>query len=234
MIPVHVEVPGAEEQLVAQALPNLFTGLPAWFPHGVPVHGVWQMPCIRAPQYDSLPTEMRAFDKSGSLKQPADAILHHYTSDRRLRPRLRQPERDTAKYARVWGITSPDFSMGSHQPLCFRAQAVWCSRAVAAYHVLRGVRVVPSVRWSCSDDYDFCFDGIERGSLVAVSNYGCRRDRELHQSFLAGLSQLVERVEPEAVLVYGSTNYPAFRALAGRTRFIEYLPEVERFRGEAV
>lgn len=35
----------------------------------------------------------------------------------------------------------------------------------------QGLRVVPTVNWGTKESFDFCFSGIEKGSIVAVSTY---------------------------------------------------------------
>ena len=43
----------------------------------------------------------------------------------------------------------------------------WCG----AYWASKGIRVIPSVNWGDESTFDFCFDGVEKGSIVAVSTY---------------------------------------------------------------
>ena len=43
----------------------------------------------------------------------------------------------------------------------------WCG----AYFSNKGIRVVPTVSWGDESTFDFCFDGIPRGSTAAVSTY---------------------------------------------------------------
>lgn len=35
----------------------------------------------------------------------------------------------------------------------------------------KGIRVIPTVAWSDRGSFDFCFKGIPKGSIVAVSTY---------------------------------------------------------------
>ena len=35
----------------------------------------------------------------------------------------------------------------------------------------KGIRVIPTVNWGLENTFDFCFNGIEKGSTVAVSTY---------------------------------------------------------------
>ena len=43
----------------------------------------------------------------------------------------------------------------------------WCG----AYLSDKGIKVIPTVSWSDEKSIEFCFKGIEKGSIVAVSTY---------------------------------------------------------------
>lgn len=45
------------------------------------------------------------------------------------------------------------------------------NRWVGAYLANKGIRVIPTVSWGLKNTFDFCFNGIEKGSTVAVSTY---------------------------------------------------------------
>jgi hypothetical protein len=59
--------------------------------------------------------------------------------------------------------------------------------------------VIPSVSWSDEWSFDFCFDGIECGSVVAVSTLGVR---DCKQGFMAGFSEMCKAIDPEVVICY--------------------------------
>lgn len=88
-----------------------------------------------------------------------------------------------------------------------------------------GLTVVPNVRWILPTDYDMIARGIPQRSVIAVSNYGSRRDPLLRKRFDEGLPAMIERLAPEVVLVYGSTRPRVFTSLKNRTEFIEYRPK---------
>ena len=45
------------------------------------------------------------------------------------------------------------------------------NRWVGAYLTNKGIRVIPTISWGLENTFDFCFNGIEKGSTVAVSTY---------------------------------------------------------------
>lgn len=77
---------------------------------------------------------------------------------------------------------------------------VYKNRWLGAYWQSKGLTVIPTVSWSLAQSFEFCFDGIEKGSIVAVSTVGCLKSR---LNFLRGYNELLNRIEPEKVICYG-------------------------------
>lgn len=46
----------------------------------------------------------------------------------------------------------------------------WCG----AYLASKDIQVIPTVNWGDENTFEFCFDGIPKGSIVAVSTYMVR------------------------------------------------------------
>jgi hypothetical protein len=219
---------------IRENLPDLLADGPqAWFPFGVPTFSAWQIPLIRAPLVDDLPTSATAFDKRGQTADPRTTLLHFYVADRKLRTQILQPQRFVASFEGAWGLTSPDFSIGAAMPLQDRVQAVWANRAVGAYYQSRGLRVVPHIRWCDSRDFGYCFLGVEDGSPVAVSNHGCWRSAEMRRAFLDGLPVLIERIRPSVLFVHGTVDNHLFRQLGSRTELIHLEPDRTQARRRA-
>jgi len=85
----------------------------------------------------------------------------------------------------------------------------------------KGIRVVPTVNWGNENTFEFCFDGIEKGSTVAVSTYMVsehdnRQDQK--EFFLKGYNEMLKRIEPEKIICY---NEP-FPEMRGDIVFVDY------------
>jgi len=192
------------------------------------LEGEWQIPLIRSPCLDSLPTDATAYDRRGQAGDLARTLLHFYVADRKLRTQVLQPQRFVARFEGAWGLTSPDFTIGAGMPPQDRIQAVWANRAVGVFYQSRGLRVVPHVRWCDSRDFDYCFLGVETGSAVAVSTHGCWRSPDLRRNFLAGLPLLLERIQPSVLFVHGTIDDGHLRTLRAKTRVVVFLADRNR------
>ena len=49
------------------------------------------------------------------------------------------------------------------------------------------------------NSYDFCFDGIEQSSIVAVSTIGCA---ESEKRFMTGFKAMCDKIKPQQVICY--------------------------------
>lgn len=208
-------------------------GPPDWFPYGVPVDPVHHLPILTAPDLSSMPIVATAFDKRGSAPDVGATLLHFYVQDQKLRTQLLHPQSFVQSLALAWGITSPDFSMWADAPRDLRILSVRMNRMLGAYYQSRGLRVVPSLRWIDSNDYDFCFAGVEIGSAVSVSTHGLWQAGKLRQGFLNGLHEAVERIEPRAIFVYGTVNHVVFRDIARKTDLVHFEDDRTRARKRA-
>lgn len=93
----------------------------------------------------------------------------------------------------------------------------WCG----AYWASKGVRVIPTVNWGDPSTFDFCFEGIEKGSVVAVSTYmASEHDNRCDQKewFMAGYNEMLQRIEPEKIICY---NTP-FPEMQGDIVYVDY------------
>lgn len=101
-------------------------------------------------------------------------------------------------------------------------ESVAHSRWVGAYWQSRGLIVIPTVTWSTPLSYSFCFDGIERGAIVAIGLPGCKREKT---AYLRGYAHLLERIDPSAVLCLGKP----FKEMDGNIIVADYY-----YKGKAV
>ena len=72
----------------------------------------------------------------------------------------------------------------------------WCG----AYLQSNGVKVIPTLAWGGPETFWFCFDGVEKKSVVAVSTLGVRSEKDL---FIQGYNEMLRRINPEKIICYG-------------------------------
>ena len=135
-------------------------------------------------------------------------IAHFYYDDYKFINAWREPDRYLEKLKKFKAVISPDFSLYTDFPRalqilsCYRRQ--WCG----AYWREQGIDVIPDVVWGDEESFDYCFLGIPKHSTVAVSTVGVTNDAEWNDKndslFRKGYEEMMERLEPETVILYGS------------------------------
>ena len=190
-----------------------------------PGKGKLQIPIIprfKAKEDDFNDLLLIGFDKTHLEDQNhLDRMVHFFLYDYRFERVWKNPDNDIEKLSRYRAVLSPDFSMYLEMAPVMQLYNVFRNRWCGAYWASKGIRVVPSVNWGDESTFDFCFDGIEKGSVVAVSTYmasehGHRKDQK--DWFLAGYNEMLRRIEPEKIICY-NTPFPEMR---GDIVYVDY------------
>ncbi|MDD3323392.1 MAG: DUF4417 domain-containing protein [Paludibacter sp.] len=106
------------------------------------------------------------------------------------------------KLDQYYALLTPDFSLYWDMPRAVQIYSTFKNRWCGAYWQSQGKIVVPTVGCAGEKSYDFCFDGIEKGSVVAISTY-CREDYK--EKFMASYNKMLEVLNPSAIICYGET-----------------------------
>lgn len=93
-------------------------------------------------------------------------------------------------------------------PLSLKVYNTFRSRWCGAYLQSKGIKVIPTVAWGEPNTFWFCFDGIEKGSIVAVSTLGVRKEKAL---FMQGYNELVQ--SSDGKIYYTSDHYYTFQEI---------------------
>ena len=96
-------------------------------------------------------------------------------------------------------------------PLVMQMWNTYRGRALAAWLQDNDVEVIPNIRFNDERTYGFCFDGIEKDKTVAVGTHGCIKKKTDKEYFKNGLNELVKRLSPKNIIVYGAAPDNLFK-----------------------
>lgn len=88
-------------------------------------------------------------------------------------------------------------------PIAMKVWNIYRSRLIGQYMQDCGCVVIPTVSWAEPATFDFAFDGIETGSVVAVSTVEVKRQENSFDIWKTGMDEMIRALEPAAILVYG-------------------------------
>lgn len=171
-------------------------------------NGKYQIPII--PKFNSKDddfVELRliGFDKTKlENNNHLDRMVHFFLYDYKFDRVWKTPDIDLEKLKRYRAVLSPDFSMYTEMAPVMQLYNTFRNRWWCLLCFKRD-SVIPTVSWGNENTFEFCFDGIEKGSAVAVSTYmvsehGNHKDQK--EFFLKGYNEILRRIEPETIICY--------------------------------
>lgn len=200
--------------------------------------GTFEMPVIQKTKLDLDNIELIGYDKLNEGE--TDKIVHFFLDDYKFEVLWKDPEPRIERLREYRAILSPQFSMYTEMPVAVQIYQTFKNRWCGAYFQSKGLKVIPSLVWGEADTYWFSFDGIDEGSVVAVSTVGMRTEKSL---FMAGYKEMLRRLKPKAVICYGDP----FDEMEGTLIHIDYArtnnltqekktvtPYIKHFRGYVI
>ncbi len=163
--------------------------------------GSYDLPLIRKQEIDLKKIKLMSYsntkyqDKRNEFK-----TIHFFIHDYRFECVYSNPMLTVEKLKQYYCLLSPDFSLYTDMPLLLQMYSTFKNRWCGAYFQSLGLKVIPTISRSDERSFDFCFDGIEKGSIVAISTHGNNKTKE---KFLKGYNKMLEKIEPSAIICYG-------------------------------
>jgi len=68
---------------------------------------------------------------------------------------------------------------------------------------MNGIETIPTLGWSDDRSFEFCFEGIPKNGVVAVSSVGICNNAAHKRLFVRGFEKAIEVLEPTTVLFFG-------------------------------
>lgn len=185
----------------------------------------WAMPVIPKPQSDidkNSDLRLIGFDraKTGNDSHYKRAV-HFFLYDYKFEDIWEKPQKYIDVLKEYKAVLSPDFSMYTEMNPVMQLYNTFRNRWVGAYLAANGITVIPTVNWGLENTFDFCFNGIEKGSIVAVSTYMVSEHsnhEDQKEFFMKGYNEMLKRIEPELVICYSEP----FPEMQGNILYIDY------------
>lgn len=209
--------------------PELVAGATFALPLGIPI--------IKAPPQIIIPEGITPFSVRHRAPSFNEAI-GFYEKDINFAEVLRSPQDYIDDFGRFEALISPDCSLYRDAPLTVQLANIYRNRAIGSYYQRRGQYVIPQIRWGNEYTYTtkyfpekIAFIGAEMHSIVAIGTYGCFDGKENKYYFSAGLEAMMETLEPQIVLVYGSMPEKIFGQYMSYAKFVQYPDWTTRMHG---
>ena len=165
--------------------------------------GKYGMPIIKKQEIDLDKIDLWGYTKTKpNDEENKDKTIHFFTYDWKFESVFDKPEKAMEKLDQYYALLSPEFSLYWDMPKAVQIYNTFKNRWCGAFWQKMGKIVIPTVCCAGEESYDFCFDGIEEGSVVAISTY---RREQYKQEILKSYNKMLEVIKPSAVIIYGET-----------------------------
>lgn len=160
----------------------------------------WQMPIIKNDNF--IPSKLIGFNYAKTSKEK-NVGIHFYLDDYQFERLWNNPEEYIDILKQYECILSPDFSLYMDMPMPMKIWNIYRSRLIGQYYQSQGIKVIPTLSWAEEETFEFCFEGIPKGSIVSISTIGVKKNKEALKIWKAGVDELIRRIEPSTILIYG-------------------------------
>lgn len=162
--------------------------------------GDFEMPVIH--RENIIPDKLISFNYMLSSKDKHVGV-HMFVDDYQFERLWNQPERYINSLKQFDCVFTPDFSLYMDMPIAMKIWNTYRSRLLGQYWQNQGIKVIPIVSWAELQTFEFCFDGIEEESIVAISTVGVKQDPFAIEVWKDGVTAMIEKIHPYAILIYG-------------------------------
>lgn len=201
-------------------------GFQSYLTEGAQLVGTPGIPMLLNLKNTQIPKGLIPFNKIGTAKEKS-VYVHFYIHDINFSNILTSTKKYVDKLKEFDGIITPDCSMLIGQASCLQQTNTYFNRAVGFYLQKQGIPVIPNVRWSDENSFDYCFLGVPKNSIVCVSTHGCIRSNKEKKMFKKGLYELINRLSPSAILVHGYMPESVFGEFKNIVPFYSFPSEFE-------
>ncbi len=179
--------------------------------------GKYEMPVVKK---QSLPTDdikLIAYSDTRANDNEINKAcgVHFFVDDYRFEGIYTHPEKSLDKLSQYAFLLTPDYSTYADMNIWRQIESVAHGRWVGAFWQSKGLNVHSTLSWSTPRSYGFCFDSVEKGSVVAVGMIGCKKNKV---NFMRGYDVMRKVIDPEAIICLGEP----FPEMTGNIISVDY------------
>ena len=169
---------------------------------GLEATGPYDIPIIQPYEFVELPTELIPFNVAMSSHR-FDCAVHFYLNDPLFIRVFRQPERYIDILRRFKYVITPDLSEYVEMPYWMRLSNSCWNKSLAAYWQAHGVKVIANITWSTPDSFDYSFEGVPQGCVIAISSVAIKGHPYSVYRWQEGYAEAIKRLQPKLIIRYG-------------------------------
>ena len=132
------------------------------------------------------------------------SFVHFYIDDYHFERIWNNPERYLPLLQRYDGVIGTDFSQLANMPYPQRLWNCYRNRLLGSWMQKHGINYIHNVTWSLPDSYDYSFEGLPAGSVIAINCAGIAGSPTSKYLWYRGYEEALSRLKPVAIVRYGT------------------------------
>ena len=169
--------------------------------------GKYDIPVLEPLEDIESDIEFIPFNFVKSCKNRENYGVHFFIDDYQFERLWEKPQRYCEMLQTCKCVFTPDFSMYVNVPRAIQIWKHYQKQWFGQYMQTFGIKVIPTLGWSDESSFDFCFDGIPKNNVVAVSSVGTQNNTKAKELFKKGFEKAVEILQPTKIFFYGQINF---------------------------
>ena len=161
-----------------------------------------EMPTIE-PFSGKLPRFLVPFHQARSSTNH-QAFIHFFIDDYSFECLWHNPDRYLPLLQSFEGVIGTDFSQLGDMPFAQRLWNCYRNRLLGQWMQRRAINYIHNVTWSLPDSYDYSFDGLPVGSVIAINCAGIAGSPSSKYLWYKGYEEALSRLKPSTIIRYGT------------------------------
>ncbi len=160
---------------------------------------------------DNPPKEIVQWDQRKACENIAETALSFYSEDSTFNAVLSDPERYLDVCRQYGCVIGTDASPYDNMPIVVQKSQIFLNLAITYFYGRRGIKVIPNVRLGDMRTVS-SLEAYPKNTLVSIGTNGFTKELANRRIFTEEVNQVVERLEPRGILVYGPAPEWLFRS----------------------
>ena len=178
------------------------------------------------------PKTIMPFDKALNYKGDlSEVYVCTYARDVTFERIRRNPKRYLKFFHKCAGLIGFDFSIHSDMPVVKQKSQMNDNLSLSYFYGKNGIPIIPNIRYGIDDLSDEFLEAIPNNSLIAIGTHGFFKSRTSKAEWYCFLDYIIDKLDPNGVIVYGSLKGDIFDSFKSKTKFYFYLPWIYSNRG---
>lgn len=134
---------------------------------------------------------------------------------------LNNPKQYIRLFRRAKGIIGFDYSIYYDMPVIKQKSQMNDNLSLTFYYGMRNIKIIPNIRYGIESTRDDFLSAIPCNSIIAIGSYGCVHSLEEKERFRYFLREMLPRLSPKLVVVYGAMPEDVFGEFKETYSFVQ-------------